>query len=113
METIYSGFEMSQKLQDDGFKSWNDKFNFDEKFIKFYDGDSNKEYIFELGAKYPKNSHDSQNDLPFLPERMNIKKYKNLFVICITKKIYCVYKNLKTSLKSWTITKKSVENNKI
>ena len=43
METIYSGFEMSQKLQDDGFKSWNDKFNFDEKFIKFYDGDSNKE----------------------------------------------------------------------
>ena len=44
---------------------------FNEDFIKNYDEDSDKGYILEVDAEYPKNLH---SDLPFLPERMKINK---------------------------------------
>ena len=47
---------------------------FNEKFIKNYDKNSNKEYIFEVDIEYLKNLHDLHSDLLFLPERMKIKK---------------------------------------
>ena len=31
-------------------------------FIKYYDEDSDKEYIFEEDDEYPKNLHDLQSD---------------------------------------------------
>ena len=49
-----------------------------EDFIKNYDEDSNKGYIFEVDVEYPKNLHDLDSDLPFLPEITNINKCSKL-----------------------------------
>ena len=47
--------------------------------------------ILEVDIKYPKNLHNMHVDLPFLPERMKIKKCTNLFVICMIKNNYVVH----------------------
>ena len=62
------GWAMFQKLPVDGFKMEKNTFKFDEKFIKNYDEDSKKGYIFEAGIEYLKDLHELQSDLPFLPE---------------------------------------------
>ena len=57
---------MSQKLPVDDFK-WIEKDNlskFDEKFIKYYDGNSDKRYILEVDVEYPKNLQKLHSDLP-------------------------------------------------
>ena len=41
---------------------------FNEDFIKNYDDDSEKGYIFEVDVEYPRNLRDLHSDLPFLPE---------------------------------------------
>ena len=46
--------------------------------IKNYDEDSDKGRILDVGVEYPKNLHDLQSDLPFLPERMKIYKCNKL-----------------------------------
>ena len=40
---------------------------FDKNFIKNYDQDSKKGYIFEVNIEYPKDLHDLHSSLPFLP----------------------------------------------
>ena len=47
---------------------------FNEEFIKNYDEDSSKAYILEVNLEYPKDLHNLHSDLPFLSERMKIKK---------------------------------------
>ena len=54
------------------------KYKFNENFIKHYDQNSDKEYMFKVDAKYLKQLHDSCNNPPILPERMKIKKYQKL-----------------------------------
>ena len=69
---------MSQKLPVDGFK-WNKTMlKFNKDFIKIYGKDSNKEYIFKVDVKHPKNLHDLHSDLSFLAETMNINKCNKL-----------------------------------
>ena len=68
------GWAMSQKLPVDGFKWENNTLKFNGDFIKNYDEDSDKGCIFEVNVEYPKSLHDLHSDLPFLPERMKIKK---------------------------------------
>ena len=65
---------MSQKLPVNDFKWINNVSKINEKFIKNYDEDNDKGYIFEVDVKYPKRLHDLHSDLPFLPERMEIDK---------------------------------------
>ena len=66
------GWKMLQKLPANGLSK------FDEKSIKNYDEDSNKEYILEVDAEYPTDLQNLHSDLPFLSERMKIKKCNKL-----------------------------------
>ena len=76
---------MSQKLPVDGFKWVKDISSLNKKTLKIiklvknYDEESNKGHIFEEDIEYPKDLHDLNGDLLFLPERMKINKY-NYFV---------------------------------
>ena len=74
----FYGWPMTQKLPVDGFKWKKNMLNFNEDFIKDYDEDSDKGYIFEVEVEYPKNLHDLHSDLLFLPERMKINKCSKL-----------------------------------
>ena len=69
---------MSQKLLVNSSKSKENISRFNEDFIKNYDEDSNKGYIFKVDVKYPKNLHDFHSDLPFLSERRKINKCSKL-----------------------------------
>ena len=71
---------MSKKLPVNGFR-WldSDKINeINEEFIKYYNENDNKGYIFEVDVKYPKRLQQLHSDLPFLSERMEINKCKKL-----------------------------------
>ena len=61
------GWAMSQKLPVDGLKWKKNISKFNEDFVKSYDEDSDKGYILEVDGEYPKNLHDLNSDLPFLP----------------------------------------------
>ena len=89
---------MSKKLSVNGFK-WTDNNIINEEFIKNYNENDKKGYIFEVDIKYPKKLHDLHSDLPFLPERMEINKCKKLVCNLYNKKKYVVHiKSLKQAL---------------
>ena len=93
------GWAMSQKLPVNGFKWIKNVTEIDEKFIKNYDEDSDKGYIFEADVKYPRRLHDLHSDLPFLPKRRKIDKYKKLVCNLRNKKKYVVHiRSLKQAL---------------
>ena len=88
------GWGMSKKLPVNGFK-WldSDKIKeINEDFIKNYDENNDKGYIFEVDVKYPKRLHELHSDLPFLPERMKIDKCKKLVCNLSNKKKYVTHK---------------------
>ena len=90
---------ISQKLPVNNFNWVKSKSKIDEKFIKNYDEDSDKGYIFEVDVEYPRRLHDLHIDLPFLPERMKIDKCKKLVCNFRNKKIYVAHiKSLKQAL---------------
>ena len=64
-----------------------------EEFIKSYDENDNKGYIFEVDVKYPKRLHELHSDLPFLSERMEVNKCKKLVCNLFNKKKYVVHIN--------------------
>ena len=78
------GWVMSKKLPANGFK-WVDNNEtaepiIHEDFIKNYNENNDKGYIFEADVKYPKRLHELHSDLPFLSERMEVNKLVcNLF----------------------------------
>ena len=76
------GWAMFQKLPVNGFKWKKNVLKFDKEFVKNYDEDSNKGYIFEVDVKYPKDLHSLHSNLPFLSDGMKIKKNAT----CIIKK---------------------------
>ena len=80
---------------------------FNEEFIKNYDEDSDKGYIFEVDVEYPKNIHDLHSDLPFLPERMKINKCNKLVCNLYDKNNYVVHiRSFKEALDHRLILKK-------
>ena len=86
------GWAMSKKLPLNGLK-WIDNNEINEDFIKNYDENNDKGYIFEVDVKYPKRLHELHSDLPFLPERMEINKCKKLVCNLYNKKKYVAHIN--------------------
>ena len=90
---------MSQKLPVNNFKWVKNKPKIDQKFIKSYDEDSDKGYIFVVDIKYSKRLHDLHSDLSFFPKRMKIDKCKKLVCNLRNKKNYVVHiRSLKQAL---------------
>ena len=84
-----NGRATSQRLPVNGFEWMEQLFEFDEHFIKNYDENNDKGYILEVDVEYPKNLFNLHSDLPFLPERKKIEKFKKL-VCNIHNKENCV-----------------------
>ena len=83
---------MSQKLPVRNFE-WienGDISKFNEDFIKNYDENSDKGYIFEVDVKYPK-IRMLHSDLAFLPERMKINKCTKLTCTIQKKENYIIH----------------------
>ena len=77
------------------------------KFIKHYDEDINKGYIFEVDVEYPKDLNNLHSDLPFLSKRMKIKNYNKLVWNLYDKKEYVAHiRDLKRGLNNGLILKK-------
>ena len=69
---------MMQKLPVNGFKCVIHLSKFNEKFIKGYNGNSNRGYFLEADVDYRKNLFTLHKDLSFLPERRKLGKVKKL-----------------------------------
>ena len=79
---------------------------FNEDFIKNYDKDSDKGYIFEVNVEYPKDLHGLHSDLPFLPEGIKIYKCSKLVCNLYDKKTVVHIRALKQTLDHGIILKK-------
>ena len=64
-----------------------------EEFIKNYNENNDKVYIFEVDVKYPKRLHELHSDLPLLSERMEVNKCKKLVCNLFNKKKYVAHIN--------------------
>ena len=80
---------MPQNLLVNNFKWVEDISEFDESFIKCYNEESDKWYFLEVDIKYPENLHKTQDDLPFLLERIKIEK-----VIKLVTNLHILYINI-------------------
>ena len=61
-----------------GFKWVKKVSRIDEDFIKNYYENSDIGYFLKVDYEYPKELHDLDSDLPFLPEKMKINKHDKL-----------------------------------
>ena len=88
---------VSKKLLVNGFKCMDNNETaepvINEDFIKNYDENNDKGYIFEVDVKYPQRLPDLHSDLLFLPERMEINKCKKLVCNLYNKKKYVAHIN--------------------
>ena len=75
------------------------------KLIKNDEENSEKGYIFEVGAEYTKELHDLHSDLPFLPEIIKINKCKKLFGNLYDKKNLIHIRKLKQAFNHGLICK--------
>ena len=74
----FYGWVMSQNLMINGFK-WVEKLSrFNERFIKNYNKNSDREYFLEADVKYQKKLRILHSYLPFLPERKKVGKVEKL-----------------------------------
>ena len=83
---------MPKKLPTNGFK-WIDNNEINEDFIKNYNENDTKGYIFQVDVEYPKRLHELHSDLPFLSERMEVNKCKKLVCNLFNKKKYVTHIN--------------------
>ena len=104
---------MSQKLSVDAFKWEKDMLRFNEEFIKNYDEDSDKGYIFEVDVEYLKHlqfsysGNISHYDLPFLPEKRKINNIEKLICNLSGKENHVVHiRSIKQTLNHRQILKK-------
>ena len=82
----------------------NDTSQIKENFIKNYNEEIDERYFLEVDVQYLEKLHEIHYDLPFLPERMKIKKVEKLLANLHDKTEYVIYiRNLKQTLEqaSW------------
>ena len=71
---------MSQKLSVNNFRWTEDTSQLNEGFIKNYNEESDEAYILAVDVQHLEKLQDLHNNLPFLPERMEIEKVEKLVV---------------------------------
>ena len=81
------GWAMSQPLPSGGFKWVNIKPDRISKLAKL----KSKGYILEVDVRYPKELHDSHNDLPFMCEKVKINGVEKLIPNLYDKKRYVIH----------------------
>ena len=69
---------MCRMLPVNNFESIEDIFQLNKDFTKNYNEEKDERYFLEFDVQYLENLHNLHSDLPFLPERMNIKKTEKL-----------------------------------
>ena len=83
------GRAMSQKLPVGSF-DWVEKTSqFNKKFTKGYNNDSDVRYFFKVDVQYPKELHKLHNGLPFLHERIKIGNLQRACMIEKYRKHIC------------------------
>ena len=93
---------MSQKLPVNNFKWMKDTSRFNEDFIKNCNQECDEGYFLEVNVQYPEKLHD----LPFLHERMKIKKVEKLVANLHGKTKYIIHiRNLKQALNHGLVSK--------
>ena len=80
------GRAISQKLTVGVFEWVEETSQFNKDFTKSYNNDSNERYFLKVDVQYPKELHERDNDLPFLPERRKVGNVKKLVTIMHGKK---------------------------
>ena len=82
------------------YSEWiNDTSQFNEDFIKNYNEESEEGYFLEVDVQYFEKFYELHYDLPFLPERMKIKKVEKLEANLHDKAEYVLHiRNLKQAL---------------
>ena len=98
---------MSQKLAVNNFE-WIEKTSpFNEDSIKNYNEESDKGHFLEVDVHCPEKLHELHNDLPFLSERMELRKVEKLVTNLHDKEEYVLHiRNLKQALNNGLILKK-------
>ena len=79
------GWVMNQPLPTGGFQWVNDVAP--DEIAKF----ENKGYLIEVDVKYPKELHDSHNELPFMCEKIEINEVEKLVPNLYNKKKYVIH----------------------
>ena len=90
---------MLQKLPVNNLEKIKDTSQFNKYFIKNYNEESDEGYFLEVLVQYLEQLHELYNDLPFLPERMEIEKVENVLANLHDKTEYFIQiRNLKSAL---------------
>ena len=88
-----------QKFPVKKFEWIKDTSQFNEDFIKIYNEKSDAGYFLKVYVQYPKKLRETYNNLPFLSERMKIKKVEELVTNLHDKTEYVIHiRNLKQAL---------------
>ena len=85
------GSKMQQTFPVNNFEWIADNFQFIEGFIKNANEESDEEYFLKDDVQYTEKLHELHNDLPFLPERMRVKKVEKLAANMHDKAEYVVH----------------------
>ena len=86
----FYGWAMVQNLPTHGFK-WKNGEDFTPEKIDELVKKDKKGYLLQVDVKYPKESHENHNELPFLVEKMKIGKEEKLVPNLKPKKRYVVH----------------------
>ena len=94
---------MSQKLPVNNFEWIKNTSQVHKDFIKNYEEESDKWSFLKVDRHYLEKLDEIHNDLPFLPESMQIKKIEKLLANLHDKTEYVRHKKFKTSVELWII----------